>query len=69
MNVVNIKYDHTKKPKVREMPDCVPLTIPEGIMRLKDNDKKFLEEVEYFVYTSLTRKFGVEICFCQIYLP
>lgn len=69
VNVVNISYDRKQKPRVREIPDCIPLTIPDGILNLRDKKEKFLEEIEYFVYNSLSRKFGVDVCFCQIFLP
>ena len=71
---VNIKYDeylgdqrvdlHSKR-----MPESAVLNVPESILKGKRNRQRFYENVETFVYNTLTRKCGAEVCFCQIFLP
>ena len=70
IQVVNIKY--TKTDKTRQstiIPDILSFEIPEGLLKVKSNTEKFISELETFVYNSISRKYGVEVNFCQIFLP
>ncbi len=68
--LTNIKFDlETADRKRREYPETMSLDVPEGIMKNIGNEQKFKEDCESFAYNTLTRKFGAECCFCQIWLP
>lgn len=69
VSVVNIRYARGKVHVEGRVPEIVTLSIPEGIMRLKKDKAKFEEEVEAFAYNCLSRKYGVEITSCQVFLP
>ena len=65
VSVVNIR--HTGCGKVPEM---ISLNIPSGIMRLRNSDLgKFYDEVESFAYNCISKKYGVEVTYCQVLLP
>ena len=58
------------KTKVDELPAQLALDIPESV--LKQANKKsnvFNDIIEQFAYNILTRKFGCEVCSCQVWLP
>lgn len=72
--IANIKWwsSHilNNKSKNKELPTIFSVDIPQNIRLLKDTDnQQYLDAIESFVYNFLTRKFGVEVSFCQIYLP
>lgn len=71
VTVTNIKYgrelysNHNK-----ERPEMVTLDVPESLLKVKDRDgDKFRDGVESFAYNTVTRKFGAEVSFCQVWLP
>jgi hypothetical protein len=66
--VVNIKYGKELNNKHKERPDMVILDIPESIRKIK-NEVKFRDNVESFAYNTITRKYGAEVCNCQVWLP
>lgn len=72
--IANIKWwkGHETKTKVNwnELPDSYQLSIPNNMISMYQNEyDKFLDEIETFCYNFLTRKFGVEVSYCQIWLP
>lgn len=67
--VVNIKYDKITSKRVKDRPDTVTLDVPSGILKCKDNTEKFLDAVEQFAYNTISKKYGAEVCFCQVWLP
>lgn len=68
--ITNIKYGgKVLNEKIKERPDFAVLDIPEGIWKTIDNKKKFEDNVESLCYNTLTRKYGKEVTFCQIWLP
>ena len=66
--VVNIKYKepHNKK---WDHPTSITLELPEGILKQKSNESEFFDMVEQFAYNTIYRKFGVEVNYCQVWLP
>lgn len=57
-----------------ELPSEFSLSIPGYLEELKlktdaKSQQKFKDEIESFVYSFLTKKFGVECTSCQIWLP
>lgn len=72
INVVNIKYGVSFLPRNRNRPDSATLDLPEAILKMKDKEggwQKFVDTVESFAYNTLTRKYGAEVSFCQVFLP
>jgi len=71
VTVTNIKYGrkfYTARGK--ERPEMVTLDVPESLLKVKDkDDEKFRDGVESFAYNTVTRKFGAEVSFCQVWLP
>lgn len=67
--VVNIKYGKVHNPKIKERPDMTVLDIPEGILRTIKNEEKFKDNIESFAYNTITRKYGAEVSYCQVWLP
>ena len=72
--ITNIKWweSHTlnNKSKNKELPSIFSVDLPEKIRQLKDTDfSLYQDSAESFAYNFLTRKFGIEVAFCQIYLP
>lgn len=45
------------------------LDVPEGILKTMNDTKKFMENIESFAYNTLTKKYGAEVSYCQVYLP
>ena len=68
--VCNIKYGgKVLNNKIHEKPDITVLDIPEDILKTKKNDQKFKDNIETFVYKTISRKYGKEVSYCQIWLP
>lgn len=67
--VVNTKYGRILNEKINDRPEMSILDIPEGIMKTKNKKNVFEDNVESFVYNTLTKKYGAEVSHCQIYLP
>lgn len=60
----------TRKTVVNELPSQLALDVPENVLNQankKSND--FNDVIEQFAYNLLTRKFGCEVCYCQVWLP
>ena len=70
ITVANIKYGREFYMKHRERPEMVTLDVPESLLKVKDrDDEKFRDGIESFAYNTVTRKFGAEVSFCQVWLP
>lgn len=72
--ITNIKWwkGHETKNKVNyyDLPESYQISIPNNMLDLyKSNYNAFRDDIETFVYNFLTRKFGIEVSFCQIWLP
>lgn len=68
--ITNIKYGgNVINNKIKEKPELAVLDIPEGILKNKNDNQKFMDNVESFCYNTLSRKYGREISYCQIWLP
>lgn len=72
--ITNIKWwkGHETKNKVNyyDLPESYQISIPNNMLDLyKSNYNAFKDDIETFVYNFLTRKFGIEVSFCQIWLP
>lgn len=72
--ITNIKWwkGHETKNKVNyyDLPESYQISIPNNMLDLyKSNYSAFKDDIETFVYNFLTRKFGIEVSFCQIWLP
>lgn len=72
--ITNIKWwkGHEIKNKVNyyDLPESYQISIPNNMLDLyKNNYNVFKNEIEAFVYNFLTRKFGIEVSFCQVWLP
>ena len=72
--ITNIKWwkGHEIKNKVNyyDLPESYQISIPNNMLDLyKNNYNVFKDEIETFVYNFLTRKFGIEVSFCQVWLP
>jgi hypothetical protein len=70
ITVVNIKYGKTFSKRVKERPEMVTLDVPDALLKMREKDnEKFLDSVEAFAYNTVTRKYGSEVSYCQVYLP
>jgi hypothetical protein len=70
VSVVNIHYRRKSRTFIDcKIPEIVTLNIPEGIMRLKGDEQKFMDEIESFAYNCISRKYQIEVTNCQIFLP
>ena len=70
ITVTNIKYGRELYGKFKERPEMVTLDVPESLLKVKGkDDEKFRDGVESFAYNTVTRKFGAEVSFCQVWLP
>lgn len=59
------KYDAKK-----ELPDQMAFDIPiDRITKFQKHPSTFNDEIESYIYNTLTGKFGHEVLHCQIYLP
>jgi hypothetical protein len=67
--VVNIKYGKELNNKVKYKPETTVLDIPENILKTQKDEYKFKNNIETFVYNTLSKKYNVEINSCQIWLP
>ena len=74
--VTNIKWNlkskvHGSKPnRNQEFPEHMSLDIPASVLvEIKKNKKNANDIIETFCYNLLTRKYGKEVSFCQIWLP
>ena len=67
--VVNTKYGRILNEKIKDRPEMSVLDIPEGILKTEHKSGVFEDNVESFVYHTLTKKYGAEVSHCQIYLP
>ena len=67
--VVNIKYGKELNSKVKNKPNMTVLDVPEGIMKSIKNESKFKDNIESFAYNTLTKKYGAEVSYCQVWLP
>lgn len=73
--ITNIKWhmehqlSNYGKGKQKELPTMVTVTVPETIRTQEEKDyAMFKDNVETFAYNFLTKKYGVEVSFCQIWL-
>lgn len=73
--VCNIHWNSSsaeKRVNVDELPIQLALDIPENVLqqasKMHDNEW-FNDIIEQFAYNLLTRKFGCEVCSCQVWLP
>jgi hypothetical protein len=70
ITVVNIKYGNTLSKRIKERPEMVTLDLPEALLKVKGKDEeRFLDSVESFAYNTVTKKYGAEVTYCQVYLP
>ena len=71
VTVTNIKYGREfYSTRSKERPEMVTLDVPESLLKVKDkDDEKFRDGIESFAYNTVTRKFGAEVSFCQVWLP
>lgn len=70
ITVVNIKYGNTLSKRIKERPDMVTLDLPEALLKVRGKDEeRFLDSVESFAYNTVTKKYGAEVTYCQVYLP
>ena len=72
--ITNIKWwkDAEIKNKINqsELPESFQISIPNNMIDLyKTNFEVFKDDIESFIYNFLTRKFGIKVSFCQIWLP
>ena len=77
--ITNIKWHMTYSVKStlsssEELPNEYSLSIPGYLMQMKNaadpqKEQKFRDEIETFVYNFLSKKFGAECSYCQIWLP
>lgn len=71
--VTNIKYNINNiihnGCKTKDRPDTMEIDIPNTLREYNYNDVKFRDYIESFVYNFISRKFGIEVSFCQIWLP
>ena len=67
--VVNIKYGKELNSKVKNKLNMTVLDVPEGIMKSIKNESKFKDNIESFAYNTLTKKYGAEVSYCQVWLP
>ena len=65
---VNIKYGNIKNEKIKTRPDIAYVEIPEGKLKCKDEEKRN-DLIESYVYDYITKKYGAEVNYCQVYLP
>ena len=70
---VNIRFDpdsFDRDSDDRDCPDSMSLDIPTRLLPLlTSNFAKFKDEVEMFAYNTISKKFGGEVYFMQIFLP
>ena len=71
ITVVNIKYGKELANRHKDRPEIVSLDVPAALVKMKNkgNEDKFRDAVEAFACNTITRKFGAEVGFCQVYLP
>jgi hypothetical protein len=70
ITVVNIKYGNPLSKRIKERPDMVTLDVPEALLKVKGkDDERFLDSIEAFAYNTVTKKYGAEVTYCQVYLP
>ena len=69
ITITDIKYGRELSGKVKHRPEITTLDVPESLLKLKEDNAKFMENIESFAYNMLTRKYGAEVCHCQVWLP
>lgn len=70
ITVVNIKYGNALSKRIKDRPEMVVLDLPDALLKSRDkNEEKFLDSVEAFAYNTVSRKYGAEVSYCQVYLP
>lgn len=69
VSVVNIKYGKDLFKHTKDKPTMVVLDIPESLLKCKNQDEKFKDGIESFVYNTITKKYGAEVSKCQIWMP
>lgn len=58
------------KVKPNDLPLQLALDIPSNVLvQARKNKNEFNDIIESFTCNLLTRKFGCEVCSCQIWLP
>ena len=68
--ISNIKFGgNILNSKIKDRPTDAVLDVPEGILRTKSDKQKFEDTIESFAYTTLSRKYGKEVSYCQDWLP
>lgn len=72
LTIVNIKWNKkhvvNSKSKNKNLPEVFTVDIPQNIANIKDH-QTYIDSIESFAYNFLTKKFGVEVSNCQVYLP
>ena len=68
--ISNIKFGgKVLNSKIKDRPTDAVLDVPEGILRTKSDKQKFEDTIESFAYNTLSRKYGKEVSYCQVWLP
>lgn len=68
--ISNIKFGgKVLNSNIKDLPSDAVLDVPEGILRTQTDKKKFEDAVESFAYNTLSRKYGKEVSYCQVWLP
>lgn len=70
--VCNIHWNESSmaRGKKHELPAQLALDIPENVLNQANKNKHMFNDIiEQFAYNLLTRKFGCEVCSCQVWLP
>lgn len=72
--VANISWSNKatrlSKKDPQELPQHIQLSIPENVLKQASKPSNvFNDIIESYAYNALTRKFGREVCSCQVWLP
>ena len=68
--ISNIKFGgNVLNSKIKDRPSDAVLDVPEGILRTRADKQKFEDNIESFAYNTLTRKYGKEVSYSQVWLP
>ena len=71
--VCNIHYDRStasRRVNFNDLPEQLALDIPSSVLnQAKKSKNDFNDVIEQFAYNVLSRKFGVDVCSCQVWLP
>lgn len=71
--VCNIHYSResaSRRVNFNDLPEQIALDIPQSVLnQAKKSKNDFYDVIEQFAYNLLSRKFGIEVCSCQVWLP